>query len=132
MGGRLREFADEWMGITQDPLHFGNSPGESVIVQSEAPSGEAYQQVQGKDSKESGEHDGFRSQISVVWGHHRCWPREQWIFHIPLLDSKENWAKLPHYESKTTEKIHNLHKIKDDNPETDQGSHSPRAVGSLT
>ena len=76
---------------------------------------------------------GSRS-CSVLRDHHiavqkdyrtRSW--EQRILHLPLCYSQEEWDKSLQNESETSEPIHNLYKIQDDHPKTDQGCHLPRS-----
>ena len=47
-------------GYNPRPLCIGHNTGATAAIQSEAPSSETYLQVQGKNPKDSGKHDGLR------------------------------------------------------------------------
>ena len=90
MEGRLREVLGEWMGVTQDPFMLGTIQGHLLWFNQKPHTVKPTLQVQGKDLKDSEEHDGFRHWIDAVWGHHRCWVRNKEFFTYPFLIPKRN------------------------------------------
>ena len=66
-------------GYNPGSLCVGHNTRATVTVQSEALLSKTYLQVQGKGSKDPGEHDDFRGQFNAIQGHHRIGPREQGI-----------------------------------------------------
>ena len=77
-------------GYNPGPLHIGHNTRASATLQLETPLDKTLQQVWGKYTKDPEEHDGFRGQLNVIWGHTRVGPREWGILYISLPDSQEN------------------------------------------
>ena len=96
MGERLREFANKWMGITQDLFTLGKIQGHLLQFSQKSPLVKATQKCEVKIQKtqESMMASDVRSMLSQ--GTIEIGPGNKGPY-IPLPDSQEEWEKPLYY-----------------------------------
>ena len=121
IGGRMREFAKEWICITQDPFMLGTIQGHLLKFNQKPPLIKSTNKCEVKVPK---------AQVSE--GTIELGPGNKGFFTYPFLIPPKKWGKPRYHEPKAAEQVHYLHKVKNDHPEADKGGHSSRTMGSLT